>query len=68
MGKLIGVNSGPINKYSYMAGFVSISTGTLTLSLLAAICRLLITLANSLDPDQDRQNIGSDLDSNCLTL
>ena len=30
--------------------------------------RLLITFANSLDPDQARQNIGSDLDINCLTL
>ena len=24
-------------------------------------CRLLITFANSLDPDQDRQNVGPDL-------
>ena len=31
-------------------------------------CHLLITLANSLDPDQDRQNVGPDLDPNCLTL
>ena len=31
-------------------------------------CRLLITLANSLDPDQARQNVGPDLDPNCLTL
>ena len=30
--------------------------------------RLLITFANSLDPDQDRQNVGPDLDPNCLTL
>ena len=30
--------------------------------------RLLITFANSLDPDQDRQNVGLDLDPNCLTL
>ena len=29
---------------------------------------LLITFANSLDPDQDRQNVGPDLDPNCLTL
>ena len=27
-----------------------------------ATCRLLITFANSLDPDQDRQNVGPDLD------
>ena len=29
-------------------------------------CRLLITFANSLDPDHDQQNVGPDLDSNCL--
>ena len=37
-------------------------------------CRLLITFANSLDPDQDRQNgpilvhVIPDLDPNCTTL
>ena len=36
-------------------------------------CRLLITFAysnlcKSLDPDQARQNVGPDLDPNCLTL
>ena len=31
-------------------------------------CRLLITFANSLGSEQDRQNIGTDLNSNCLTL
>ena len=30
-------------------------------------CQLLITFANSLDPDQDQQNVGPDLDSNRLT-
>ena len=29
---------------------------------------VLITFANSLDPDQDRENVGLDLDPNCLTL
>ena len=28
---------------------------------------LLITVANSLNPDQARQNVGPDLDPNCLT-
>ena len=28
----------------------------------------LITFTNSLDPDQDRQNVGPDLDPTCLTL
>ena len=27
---------------------------------------MLITFANSLDPDQARQNVGPDLDPNCL--
>ena len=31
-------------------------------------CRLLITFANNLDPDQARQNVGHDLDPNCLAL
>ena len=30
-------------------------------------CHLLITFANSLDPVQARQNVGPDLDPNCLT-
>ena len=30
-------------------------------------CHLLITFANSLDPDQARQNVRPDLDPNCLT-
>ena len=37
---------------------------SLTLSLLV----LPITSANSLDPDQDRQNVGPDLVSNSLIL
>ena len=31
-------------------------------------CRLLIIFANSLDPDQARQNVGPDLGPNCLAL
>ena len=42
----------------------------LTLCLLKATCCLLITFANSLDPDQERHNVYHDLDwiPNCLTL
>ena len=40
----------------------------LTLSMLAATCRLLITVVNSLDPDHDGQNVGPDLDPSRLTL
>ena len=32
------------------------------------LCHLLITSANSLYQDHDRQNVGPDLDSSCLTL
>ena len=37
----------------------------LTLPASSEFCGLLITFANSLDPDQ---NVGPDLDWNCLTL
>ena len=33
--------------------------------LFTYLCRLLITFANNLDPDQARQNFGHDLDPNC---
>ena len=52
---------------SYAAAAVS-EVAALANSLLAATCRLLITFANSFDPDQDRQNVGPDLDPNPLTL
>ena len=32
------------------------------------ICQLLITFANSLDTDQDRQDVGPDLDPSCFKL
>ena len=31
-------------------------------------CRMLITLANSFDPDQNRHSVGPDLDPNRLTV
>ena len=31
-------------------------------------CGLLITFASSLEPDQERQNVGPDMDQNCSTL
>ena len=39
-----------------------------TLLVNSNFCRLLITFANSLDPDQDRHNVGPDLNPNHLTL
>ena len=44
----------------------TISLPSLALSLLAATC-LLITFANSLDPDQVQQNFSCDLDPIRLT-
>ena len=53
----------------YYCNFVlfsqNVGTCYVTLSLLAATCCLLITFANSLDPDQDRQNIGPNPDPSC---
>ena len=41
----------------------------LNLSLLSGdFCCLLIAFSNSLDPDQDRHNVGPDLNPICLTL
>ena len=40
---------------------------TLTLCLLVS-CHLLITFANSLEPDHARRFVGPDLDPSCLTL
>ena len=34
----------------------------------AELCPLLITFANSLDPDKNRQKVGPDLDPNRFTL
>ena len=39
-----------------------------TLCLLVATCRLMITFANSLDPNQDRLNSDPDLDPNRFAL
>ena len=38
------------------------------LNSLPTECHLLITFANSLDPDQARHSVGPDLSPNCLTL
>ena len=41
---------------------------SLFLTLCLLVCSLLITFANSLDPDQARRNVGPGLDPNCSTL
>ena len=52
------------NVMSSPAGYVSMSANSSFAS--GDFCRLLITFADSLDPDQ--QNVGPDLDPNCLTI
>ena len=54
---------------SYEVGPVQMTDKTLY-SLLPGdtFCHLLITFAKSLDPDQAPQNVGPDLDPNCLTF
>ena len=43
--------------------------GKLVTSLPTSVyCHRLITFANSLNPDQAQQNVGPDLDQNCLFL
>ena len=42
--------------------------GGKTVNSLPTECRLLKTFANSLDPDQARQNVELDMGPNCLTL
>ena len=38
----------------------------LQINFLVFFCHLLINVANILEPDQARQNVGPDLDLNCL--
>ena len=49
-----------------IANYVSVQINSLPAS--DDFCRLQITSASSLDPNQDRHSVGPDLDSNCLTL
>ena len=60
------------NEIDFSQGFSQkvVSTSCFVFNSLTArgdICCLLITFANSLDPDQARQNVRPDLDPNCLT-
>ena len=55
----------------YFKKLILIIGGTFRINALPNVtnsCRLLITFAKSLDIDQARQNVGPDLDPNCLTL
>ena len=57
-----------MNKKAFL---VSLGNMFISLSSVPAsgdFCHLLITIENSLDPDQARQNVRPDLDPNCFTL
>ena len=61
------------NEINFSQGFSQkvVSTSSFVFNSLPAkgdFCWLLISFAKSLDPDQARQNVGPDLDPNCLTL
>ena len=48
--------------------FLACARSAINVSCYGRFCRLLITFANSLDPDQAWQKVVSDLDPNCLTF
>ena len=52
---------------SYLLDNSSMLLGRISFTVSCDFCRLLITFANSLEPDQTQQNVGPDLDPNCLT-
>ena len=64
----VAVNSHalPIYKKNRIASLLCIFETTIVYS--TYLWRLLITFANRLEPDQAWQNVGPDLDPNCLTL
>ena len=53
--------------HPFLKGKLSINVFHSTVNS-ACFCHLLITFANSLEPDQARQNVWPDLDPNFLTL
>ena len=56
------------NEIHFSQGFSQkLSASCFVLISLPAMSVALITFANSLDPDQAQQNVGPDLDPNCLT-
>ena len=58
-----------INIFMFSSALLLVRAKQGRISSLASghFCRLLITFAISLDPDQDRQHVGPDIDPNCLT-
>ena len=57
---------GVLCKYCYMQDNSAFEDSCFLAS--CDFCRLLIIFANSLDPDQDRHNVGYDLNLSCFAL
>ena len=61
-----------VDKMKKRVSFATVEIGTLMILnqsvSLSYRCRLLMTFANSFDPDQARQYVGPDLNPNRLTL
>ena len=53
---------------SYFSSFFQLKIQYTSFLASSDFCHLLVKFANSLDPDQDRHNVGPDLDPNCLAL
>ena len=52
----------------FLIGYVSIGIQDISFLSNGDCCHLLITIPNSLGSDQDQQNVGPDMDPNCLAL
>ena len=57
-----------ISEIFYFSQVLTSHIKAMITKLMIRLCRLLITFANSLNPDQAQRIVGSDLDSNCLAL
>ena len=53
---------------AHLSSRLKINSNVLDFNLTKFLEAAMICFANSLDPDQDRQNVGPDVDQNCLTL
>ena len=53
---------------SYFSHYFPIFSAINSFYISGNLCRLLIAFANSEDPDLNRQKVGPDLDTNCVTL
>ena len=57
-----------LNQQQQFASLLFVYNKQSSLPTRGKFCCLLFIFANSLDPDQAQQNVGSDLDPKCLTI